>query len=209
MIAICSATQNALISLEIGGNKHFIELDEKVKHSENILPCIENLLLKAEKTLFDNDVFAVVVGPGSFTGIRVGVALVKGLSAGSGQKVVPLSTLEFMAYTYIKNNKPNENFGIVMNALSGFIFFCEFNKEGKKVGEEKLITKDELEILDIEKVGLESEDIATKKVRLTSQNLLDFAILAKERGDAIDAHKLVPVYLRKSQAEDNLDKRKS
>ena len=67
-------------------------------HSRTLLPMAEDLLKNAEFKLDDIDVFAVAHGPGSFTGVRIGVSTVKGLAWASGKKCVGVSTLEALAY---------------------------------------------------------------------------------------------------------------
>ena len=72
----------------------------KKTHSNTLLPTIEYLLSYAGITASDIDLFAVSVGPGSFTGIRIGVATVKGLSFGANKPICPVSTMEAMAYSF-------------------------------------------------------------------------------------------------------------
>ena len=67
-------------------------------HSRTLLPMAEDLLKNAELRLQDVDLFAVAHGPGSFTGIRIGVSTVKGLSWACDKPCVGVSTLEAMAW---------------------------------------------------------------------------------------------------------------
>ena len=67
-------------------------------HSRTLLPMAEDLLKNAELKLSDIDLFAVAHGPGSFTGIRIGVSTVKGLSWACDKPCVGVSTLEGMAW---------------------------------------------------------------------------------------------------------------
>ena len=66
-------------------------------HSANLMPMIDEALHSAGRELADLDVLAVVTGPGSFTGVRIGVATVKGLAHGSGKKVIPVNALEALS----------------------------------------------------------------------------------------------------------------
>ncbi len=66
-------------------------------HSKTLLPMAEDLLKNAGLSLSDVDAFACAKGPGSFTGIRIGVSTVKGLCWGTGKNAVGVSTLEAMA----------------------------------------------------------------------------------------------------------------
>ncbi len=67
-------------------------------HSRTLLPMAEDMLKNTELTLKDVDVLAVAHGPGSFTGIRIGVSTVKGLAWGAQKPCVGVSTLEAMAW---------------------------------------------------------------------------------------------------------------
>lgn len=67
-------------------------------HSRTLLPMAEDMLKNAELSLEDVDCFAVAQGPGSFTGIRIGVSTVKGLAWASNKPCVGVSTLEAMAW---------------------------------------------------------------------------------------------------------------
>ncbi len=67
-------------------------------HSRTLLPMAEDLLKNAELSIADVDLFAVAHGPGSFTGVRIGVSTVKGLAWASNKPCVGVSTLEAMAW---------------------------------------------------------------------------------------------------------------
>ncbi len=67
-------------------------------HSATLMPMAADLLKNAGLTLRDIDVIAVAVGPGSFTGVRIGVAAAKGLAWPEGKLCAPCSTLESMAW---------------------------------------------------------------------------------------------------------------
>ncbi len=69
-------------------------------HSETLMPMCRQVLSNARCTLSDMDALAVTVGPGSFTGIRIGVSAVKGLCFAEQKPVYPFSTLTAMALPY-------------------------------------------------------------------------------------------------------------
>lgn len=75
-----------------------ITLNTGHTHSEKLMPVMEALLLQLDLRLRDIQGLVVASGPGSFTGIRIGVATVKGLAHGAGLPVIPVSTLEGMAW---------------------------------------------------------------------------------------------------------------
>lgn len=75
-------------------------LDVKVTHSERLLPGLDYLLSQAKMEIADVDLFAVSIGPGSFTGLRVGLSIVKGLSYATGKPIIPVPTLEAFAWNF-------------------------------------------------------------------------------------------------------------
>lgn len=74
-------------------------LNVRATYSERLLPLIDRALREAGITLDQIEGVAVAVGPGSFTGLRIGLSTVKGLVAAGGQSLVGVSTLEAMAWT--------------------------------------------------------------------------------------------------------------
>ena len=208
MIAISSAYKKALVAVEIMGNKVFKQLDANCKHSENLLPALDSALNEAGASIKENDYFGVVVGPGSFTGVRISAAMVKGFLAGdSDKKIIPITTFELMAYSYIKNFSPRENFVCIINGLSGYYFICEFDYDGNQVGEERMITNHQLSQNKLQTVGLEEENIAQMLVDPTAEELLELSKEKLAKKILTSADKLVPLYLRKSQAEDALEEK--
>ena len=75
-----------------------ITIENGNTHSETLLPMVEFLLNRFSMTPDGIDLFAVSAGPGSFTGVRIGAATVKGLAFGTDKPCVGVSTLEALAY---------------------------------------------------------------------------------------------------------------
>ena len=105
----------------------------KNTHSETLLPMVKSVLDTLKLTAGDIDAFAVSEGPGSFTGVRIGVATVKGLAFGKDKKCVGVSTIEALAQNL-------EGFeGIVcpiMNARRGQVYTGAF-LNGKRIVEDQ------------------------------------------------------------------------
>ena len=75
-------------------------LNVKTTHSERLMTAVNNTLLQSELNLEDIDAFAVAIGPGSFTGLRIGLSTVKGLSYATGKPVVTVPTLDAFAWSF-------------------------------------------------------------------------------------------------------------
>lgn len=208
MIALSTAYKQALVAVEIDGERAFRSLDANCKHSENLLLTLDEALCSCNKTLKENDVFAVVIGPGSFTGVRIASALVKGLVAGENKKnILPITTFELMAYSYIKQFAPKADFACIINGLSGNYFVCTFNCQGEIISYPQVLDKTGLEALSCLKIGLSEENLGDEQVQPTAQHLLDLANAKLQTNALICGAELVPIYMRKSQAEVSLEEK--
>lgn len=78
-----------------------ILINTKNTHSEKLMPMIQQLLQELQLTMQDLDSVAVTQGPGSFTGLRIGMATAKGLVQGAGKKLIAVPTLECLAYNLV------------------------------------------------------------------------------------------------------------
>lgn len=186
-------------------------------HSRTLLPMAEDMLKNAELSLDKVDLFAVAQGPGSFTGIRIGVSTVKGLSWAAEKPCVGVSTLEAMAWHGLA---AGGYVCPVMDARRSQVYNALFKiEDGKPVrlcpdraialpllGEEleKLpspvfLVGDgaELTAAFLKEQGLPYV-LAPENLRWQSAWGVAMAAMDKEPGDA---HQLLPVYLRLSQAE--------
>ena len=79
-------------------------LNTRLTHSQTLLPLVDQLLRSTETTPAQPDCFAVSVGPGSFTGLRIGIAAAKGLAFAAGKPCAPVSTLEGLAYNLLAHD---------------------------------------------------------------------------------------------------------
>lgn len=77
-----------------------VRLNVKSTHSERLMTEIDHLLKQSGLEIADMDVFAIATGPGSFTGLRIGLSTVKGFSYATGKPVVAVPTLEALAWNF-------------------------------------------------------------------------------------------------------------
>ena len=99
VLSIDSATDAATAAVvsndQILGEMNFAN---KKQHSVLIMPMIDELLKSLDLTIDDIEGFVISKGPGSFTGLRIGMATIKGLSLGSSKPYVSISSLDSLAY---------------------------------------------------------------------------------------------------------------
>ena len=100
ILAVDTTWDNMVVAL-YADNKIYSEIsyDGAKKHNSLILPIIDNLLNQANIKISDVDYFSAVIGPGSFTGIRIGVSTVNALAFACGGKCVAINALEELAYS--------------------------------------------------------------------------------------------------------------
>ena len=89
-------------------------------HSETMLNMVENVLANARTAVSDIDLFAVSAGPGSFTGVRIGVSIIKGLAFGRNIPCVPVSTLEALS----ENLRPTAVTGLTAVNVGSPFYAC-------------------------------------------------------------------------------------
>lgn len=196
-------------------------LNHKLTHSEQMMPLLDSLLSHLELKMSDIDLIGVSVGPGSFTGIRIGVAAANAMAMALDIPVVGISSLEAMAYTA---GETAYTIVSTFDAQRERFYFNAYRFENS-----------ELKALEAEDV-LEKEDLIKKLESYHKVLLLGDAVFINEelplnvkkakravryvRASSVCelAHRdyllgktgfAVPVYLRKSQAEIQFEERMS
>lgn len=115
-------------------------LHSEKKHSETLLTAIYSLMNNCNVVIDDIALFGITVGPGSFTGVRIGVSLLKGLDFGKNIPCVAVSTLEALAYNL------NDFDGLVCPVMDARReqFYNALFKNGKRLCNDRLISSEEL-----------------------------------------------------------------
>lgn len=194
-------------------------LNNKNTHSETLLPMVESLLSFFALDVSDIDLFAVSAGPGSFTGVRIGAATVKGLAFASNKPCVAVSTLEAIAYN-LRFHK-----GLicpVMNARRSQVYTALFRSNGEvleRLMDDSAIAISELDVIlsqygeevalsgdgyDICKNGFQKTALRFVPERLRHQSAFSVAEVAYKNytdGKYCTDRELGVDYLRPSQAE--------
>lgn len=203
-----------------------IFLNTKQTHSQTLLPTVQSLLNSLGKSSADFDVMAVTNGPGSFTGVRIGVSCVKGLAMPNNTPCCGISTLEAIAMP--GRIYEGRMICAVMDARCGQVYNALFRAEGGTL--HRLTTDRALSISELSQecaaygdhlilfgdgAALCYEVFQTWGARLAPpevrfQRASSVALLALESaksGKTMTAQALVPSYLRLPQAERELRKR--
>ena len=204
------------------GNKVLSEMisQNRYTHSASLMPMVEQSLRSAGVTLAEMDALAVVTGPGSFTGVRIGVATVKGLAHGSGKPCVPVDALGALA----RRACPGGGEILVcpmQDARAGQVYAAAFRKGERQMDNAPLKLEDCLErvrTLDDGPWLFTGDGAAVHRERI--REMLggkavfaegDFAclrpsavgLLALEKGVPVDYLTLRETYLRPPNAEKN------
>ncbi len=98
VLAIETATRTGSVAVTRGAEVRATRVgDATISHSANLIEMIDSVLTEGRSKLSDIDLFAAAVGPGSFTGLRIGLATVKAFAAVTGRRIVGVSTLAAIA----------------------------------------------------------------------------------------------------------------
>lgn len=223
VLALETATLAGSIAIvdDVEGLIGEVKVSVKIAHSERLLPSIEWLLKASGIPIKEIDVFAVSIGPGSFTGLRIGLSTVKGFAFATGRPVVPVRTLDAFARTMpfcrhlicpMLDARKNEVYAA---------FYRWDDDVCTKVLPEVSIKPDEL-LKDTEGpvvfMGegariyknvisgiLEARAIFAPPAQMSpsASTVAEIAIEMVKQGVAVDPVSLTPYYIRKSEAEIN------
>lgn len=204
-------------------------INTKQTHSQTLMPMVNNVLDCTKTALEDIDIFAISAGPGSFTGVRIGVACVKGMAFAQNKPCMSISTLEAMAYPLSMLD------GVVcavMDARCQQVYnglFRVVNGVIKRIGDDCAVAIVDLAerlkqysnetiylVGDGAKLCKEADAFASLPVQLVAEHLQYqraagvaqcAAAHLKQGVQTITAEQLAPIYLRLPQAERELKKK--
>ena len=216
LLSLDSSAVTASVALTDGDRvikSEFVNLG--LTHSETLLPMVKRVM--GDNEFSSLDAVAITAGPGSFTGVRIGVATVKGIAFAGNIPCYGVSTLEAIAYNFV-----DENCVVcaVMDARRMQFYNAIFKVENgivSRITPDRAISIDDLReelkqydsvIIAGDGAALCSQNIALDNCKIAAddkiyQNALSVAKCVKNK-KAIAPSALMPVYLRQSQAEREL-----
>lgn len=186
-------------------------------HSKTILPLADELTTENDIELSDIDVFAVDIGPGSFTGVRIGVCMINAMAMAHKKRVVGISSLEAICRN--DNEYAGKSICALIDARNGNCY-CAYYENGAPIIDCAAMNIEELIIRlkehGADKVTFLGDGAAAYKSELLSAfpdcafaegeaansvNALSVAQTAAEKYDEFGTDEVMPMYLRASQAE--------
>jgi tRNA threonylcarbamoyladenosine biosynthesis protein TsaB len=225
ILAIGTSGSNCTVAIT-EDNKLIKEIDVKdgLTHSETLLPTMDLILKETNLSLDDIDYYATSIGPGSFTGIRIGISTIKGLCLGKEKPVVAVPTLLGLAYNvkdfkgYIvscidaRNDnvyaKIFESDGTTIKDFSDYIVdnVDALISEIQKLDNPNIIVGDGANLI-AEKLGInDSTAFANQDKNYEyASSIAASAFNMIQKGEITDGLHLSPLYLKKSQAERELE----
>lgn len=199
------------------------DLNQARNSSESAVPMIEQMLSSLDLKVSDVDLFAVCKGPGSFTGLRIGMTIAKTFAQVNDKPILSVSTLEAMAYG-IYSDLPLVP---ILDARGGRVYAAVYQRSGNTL--ETLIEPDLMQLDDLvdrlsscpkylvigDAVTALGEAFPQDQALLTQAHVNNgiakaAAVLAEKRyraGEREPVYSLVPAYLRKSQAQRDYEKK--
>lgn len=202
-------------------------INTSLTHSQTLMPMIEGLLKNAGISIDDIEAVAVNAGPGSFTGVRIGVAAVKGLAFPKNLPCVSVSTLQSMAYNMLGANcivcaVMDARCSQVYNALfrvkdcsvtritdDRALSLSDLKLELQNINEKVVLVGDGA-VLCSEYFGSELENVSLAPFNRRIQTASSVALAAFEKlknGETVSPAEIMPVYLRLPQAQRELNKK--
>ena len=200
-------------------------LNIEVAHAERLMSTVERVLKDTGLTLSAIDGFGVSIGPGSFTGLRIGLATVKGLAFTTGKPVAAVPTLKALAW-----NTPHARYPVcpLLDAKKKEVYAALYRQEGRNVVQElpetvlplaELAARITGEVLftgegarlfggEIERLfGARAHRAPLAATVPSAASVGELALLMLQNGESDDPDALSPLYIRRPEAEVAWEKR--
>lgn len=199
-LAIDTCNKNLTLVLSVNGKTYtYFNAELGLRHSVTLMPEIEKLTLEANFNLKDLDFIACVVGAGSFTGIRIGVATAKALCYAFSKPCLRLTSFDLLAY----NVKDFANKKVVAVIDAGHKGYYTQNFDNGNALNPEYILEEQVIALTKDHVAISNDDITAFSV-IKADILKGLITAVKEKSGEVsfNLETLAPLYVRKSQAEE-------
>ena len=202
ILSIDTTNRNASCSLSKAGNIIGYKITtEPSKQAEELLPMVRTLLEENSISFIDISTIAVTSGPGSFTGIRIGLSAVLGMSLPYNTRILSITNLKLLAYKHnISKDKSWKNIITIINAGRGKYYTQIFNNRLEKLEETQLINYSDavnlIEKFDSAAIIAPKDDFPNHHhlihENINATDVASWAITA----DSSDIQNLTPTYIK-------------
>jgi len=127
ILAIETSSEKCSVAV-VWDKDRYIETSSKIQysHSKKIFKLIEHVLSDADENLGNMKSIAISIGPGSFTGLRIGLAAAKGMALGTNLPLIPVPTFETIAFEALEYTTEGEKFFVANKVSKEEIYFAGF-----------------------------------------------------------------------------------
>jgi tRNA threonylcarbamoyl adenosine modification protein YeaZ len=204
ILAIDTSTHFLSIALYKDG-QIFCSTKNSLDHSENLVKILDKIFSLSEIRLKDINLLAVNIGPGSFTGLRIGLCFVRFLAKYFRLKIVTTNSFWMLLYEFIKKYDLNKNCKIValFPSVKNELYFCEFevnNKKEQKMLKYGYVKQSEMNFKNVDfflvpkfvKIDIKNSVKLSFSAKQIIQMFLDESSLYK----IVSYYQLVPFYVR-------------
>lgn len=167
--------------------------DCAMQHSVILMEQIEKALFECSLTPAECDFFAAVTGPGSFTGIRIGIATAKGFALAVDKPLLSITSFDLIAY-----NVADENFYVIIDAAHSHYYVCGYGRDKSIILAPCYLSESEVRSLGFPLYGFENLPFENY-TKLNVKNCIAPAISLNEKHLS---NEMQALYVRKSQAEE-------
>ncbi|MFH0733211.1 MAG: tRNA (adenosine(37)-N6)-threonylcarbamoyltransferase complex dimerization subunit type 1 TsaB [bacterium] len=130
ILAIGTAGKVCSVALLINETDFFVyNINKNQVHSEKLINMVDTVLKDAKTELNELEAIAVSIGPGSFTGLRIGLSAAKGMALGNNLPIIPVSEFDAAAFQVLPYIKEGDRFNIAIKVNRDEIYFAKYQKE--------------------------------------------------------------------------------
>lgn len=213
ILCIDTSQQALTVGVVLGGRQYFHhEQDAKLKHSQTLMDTVDAVIKQGSADIRDLDAFMAVCGPGSFTGIRIGITTVRAFAQLCEKPCIAVNSLSVMTY----NIKTCKKYIVpLIDAMQNKFYYAVYDSDGRELHAPDICLQSDIlprvcALCDIDEADIQfvcqnpppflhgavpPADIA--------QSLADIAKTKAAQGEFVHYKQVLPVYAAVSQAEKN------
>ncbi|MFL2855859.1 MAG: tRNA (adenosine(37)-N6)-threonylcarbamoyltransferase complex dimerization subunit type 1 TsaB [Pseudohongiellaceae bacterium] len=218
LLALDSSTYTTKVSLWIDGQLTHYQTEKPRQAAQQLLPLVQRALDEAALTISQLDAIATATGPGSFTGLRIGIGAAQGLSMANNTPLIGISSLELLAYS-ARNKLSADYFLVCLPAREQEVYFAAYNRNkdtvvlqdrervlGLNTGNKNLPTFTLEERIGVGAGWQHREQLETlldirlkdciEGLEVTMDDLCGSALQKLEKGEILVAEDLLPNYVK-------------